>query len=91
VPQFSIPHDLSAGAVTSGASTYYVKWLDRELRLAQVPLANCATLGLPALASFTMPGSEDVQDPSDGTRPAVYIGTKPALTSAPAVIHGVVQ
>lgn len=91
VPQFSIPHDLAAGAVTSGPSTYYVKWLDRELRLAQVPLANCATLGLPALASFTLPGSADVQDPSDGTQPAVYIGAKPALTSAPAVIHGVVQ
>ncbi len=91
VPQFTIPHSLTTGLVTNGGSTYYVKWLDRELRLAEQPLGSCSGLALPSVGSLSLPSASDVQDPSDATNTTVYIGAKPTLTSAPAVIHGVVQ
>ena len=91
VPQFNSPHSLTTGLVTNGGSTYYVKWLDRELRLAEQPLGSCSGLALPSVGSLSLPSASDVQDPSDATNTTVYIGAKPTLTSAPAVIHGVVQ
>lgn len=91
VPRFSIPYSLTAGRVTRNATPYYVKWLDRELRLAPQPLGHCAALTLPSPGGLTLPDAGDVQDPSDPAQPAVYIGPKPSLTLAPAVIHGVVQ
>ncbi len=91
VPQFSIPFSLTAGVVTHDSTPYYVKWLDRELRLAEEPAGNCSALTLPSLGGLTLPSAGDVLDPSDPAQTSVYIGTKPAVTSAPAVIHGVVR
>lgn len=91
VPRFSIPFSLATGVVTHNATPYYVKWLDRELRLAEESLGTCSALTLPTLGSLTLPTAGDVQDPSDPAQASVYIGPKPSVTSAPAVIHGVVQ
>lgn len=91
VPRFSIPFSLTTGVVTHASTPYYVKWLDRELRLAEEPLGNCGTLTLPSIGGLTLPTAADVQDPSDPAQTSVYIGTKPSITSAPTVIHGVVR
>lgn len=91
VPNFTVPYDRTVGIVTDGGTSYWVKWLDRELRLAKVANGNCSGLTLPSVGSLSLPTSADVVDPSDPANTAVYIGTKPALQSAPAVIHGVVQ
>jgi hypothetical protein len=91
VPLFSIPFSLSTGTVTQGASSYYVKWLDRELRLSEQALGSCSTLTLPSIGGLTLPTSGDVLDPSDPANTSVYIGAKPSVTDAPSVVHGVVQ
>jgi hypothetical protein len=79
-PDFS----LQAGAVVSDGSTnYFVKPIDQEIRFGKVSDSLCSSLTLPTTA--TLPTA------SSSTDPRTTIGTKPTLTSAPAVIHGVVQ
>lgn len=79
-PDFS----LRAGAVVSDGSTnYFVKPIDQEIRFGKVSDSLCSSLTLPTTA--TLPTA------SSSTDPRTTIGTKPTLTSAPAVIHGVVQ
>ena len=41
-------------------------------------------------ANTTLPTVSDVQDPSDPAS-SIYIGTKPAVTDAPRVVHGEVK
>lgn len=90
VPSFVIPHDSTAGQVSDGTKTYLVKWLDREIRFAKKPLSACTAAGLTVPANVTLPTASDLKDPSDPAS-SVYIGTKPAVTSAPRVIHGDVK
>jgi len=82
-PEFS----LRAGAEIEDASDstikYYVKPIDQEIRFAKVADSNCSSLTLPTTA--TLP-SIPVGDDAKST-----LGPQPTVTSAPAVIHGVVQ
>lgn len=88
--KFTIPFDTTNGVVTAnaGATTYYVKPLDKEVRLANVLTSTCTTAGLtvPATGSVTLPAVTDWVDPA-----ATNVGTKPTVTDAPRVIHGVKQ
>lgn len=90
VPSFAIPYDQTIGKVTNGSTTYLVKWLDREIRLAKKTVADCTAAGLSLPSGVTLPTSAGLKDPSSSSSD-VYIGTKPTVTDAPRVIHGVVQ
>jgi len=79
VPAFSIKDGTE---LTSNGQSYYVRYLDRELRLAKVADSNCAGLTLPLTA--TLPGA-----PSSDARTST--GAAPSVTDAPKVIEGVVQ
>ncbi len=87
--KFSIPFDTTNGVVTAGATTYYVKPLDKEIRLAKIPTATCTTAGLavPAAGSVTLPVV------GDWINPTTSAGTKPTFATVPApqMIHGVKQ
>lgn len=78
VPAFSIR---DGAELTNGGTTYYAKYLDREMRFGKVADGNCSSLTLPAGA--TLPGA-----PSDDPRSN---GLSPTVTDAPKVVHGVVQ
>ena len=79
-PDFS----LRADAIVSDSSTnYFVKPIDQEIRFGKVSDSFCSSLTLPTTA--TLPTA------SSSTDPRTTIGAKPTVTSAPAVIHGVVQ
>ncbi len=88
-PDFSIPYDPVIGVVTSGTTTYLVKPLDKEVRLAHVLPTVCSGAGLlaPAIGSVTLPTAANWIDPTPSA------GTKPVFTTVPApqVIHGVKQ
>lgn len=88
VPEFVIPMSETTGVVTSGNTSYLVKWLDREIRFARKSLATCGSLAAPT--NVTLPTAAGLQDPSDANSTA-YIGTKPTVTGAPRVIHGDVK
>jgi hypothetical protein len=94
VPQFAIPAidpgTQQPSTVTYGSTTYLVKWLDREIRFAQLPLGTCTGAGLALPSSLALPQASSAVDTSDPNGPG-FIGTKPAVTTAPAVIQGVVQ
>ncbi|MEJ1966884.1 MAG: hypothetical protein WDO56_37235 [Gammaproteobacteria bacterium] len=92
VPSFAIPYDETRGRVTStdGQTAYLAKWLDREIRFAQKPLASCTTAGLALPSNVALPSQSDLKDPTDSSSD-VYIGTKPTVTAAPRVIHGDVK
>ena len=90
VPSFVIPHDTTTGVVTADGTTYYVKWLEREIRFARKPLSVCDTAGLTVPSGITLPTAADLKDPSDPASD-VYIGARPSVTSAPRVIHGEVK
>lgn len=87
-PNFNIPFDQTLGVVSAtvsgAATTYYVKPLNKEVRLANV---TCAAAGLSTngLTTGTLPVSTDFQDPTS------KVGTKPTVTAAPRVIQGVKQ
>lgn len=83
--KFSIPFDATTGVVTAGATTYYVKPLDKEVRLAKV---DCAAAGGLSTTGLTNAGLPVVGGWSD---PTATVGTKPTVTAAPQVIHGVKQ
>ena len=87
VPEFSIP-DGATMTLTSSNTPLIVKALDSELRLAKVA---CGTTSLAQPSSTaTLPSVSDVHDPSNPTD-VDYLGTKPTVTDAPKVIHGVIQ
>lgn len=88
VSAFMIPMDETTGRVTSGSTTYLVKWLGREIRFAIKPAGDCASLALPD--GVALPTAADMKNPAD-TQSPVYIGTKPVVTGAPRVIHGEVM
>jgi hypothetical protein len=88
VPDFVIPFDATVGQVSSGNTTYLVKWLEREIRFASKSLSECSTLTLPA--NTTLPTLSDLKDPSDPASD-IYVGTKPAVTTAPRVVQGEVK
>ena len=74
--------------LTSSNTPLIVKALDSELRLAKVA---CGTTSLAQPSSTaTLPSVSDVHDPSNPTD-VDYLGTKPTVTDAPKVIHGVIQ
>lgn len=89
VPAFVIPFDTTHGVVRNGSTTYYVKWLDRELRFSQVGSGNCSALTLPS-SGIALPQEADFLNPgvSGG---ANYIGAVPTVTAAPRVIDGEVK
>lgn len=90
---FSIPFDATLGVVTATvagvATTYLVKPLDKEIRLAHASLPTCTAAGLtaPAAGTITLPAATSFIDPTTSA------GTKPTFATAPApqVIHGVKQ
>jgi hypothetical protein len=87
VPAFDI---IDGSSVTGGGSTYYVKFLERELRLSQLSGtadASCKlALSLPS-SSLTLPGAASIT-----VDPVTTNGASPTLPSAkPAVIDGIVQ
>jgi len=90
VPQFTIPtsNDGSITTLTDETDStiqYYVKPLQVEQRMKADPSSACSTLSLTDFSSYSLP------DMSLWTDPVVADGTKPSVTSAPAVIGGVVQ
>ncbi len=90
MPEFIIPFDQATGTVSAGGTSYLVKWLDREIRFAKKDVAVCQAAGLSLPVGVTLPDNSSLQDPSDPAS-AIYIGSKPAVTDAPRVIHGAVQ
>jgi hypothetical protein len=88
VPEFVIPMSDTTGVVTAGSTNYLVKWLDREIRFARKSPSACGSLAVPT--NVTLPTSTGVQNPADPVSSA-YIGVKPAVTTAPRVIHGDVK
>jgi hypothetical protein len=84
VPAFALADGTS---LTMGSRSLLTLALDAELRLAPV---SCTTAGLStASVTATLPTTLP-KDPSSPSDPA-YIGTAPVLSSAPAVIDGVLQ
>lgn len=90
VPEFMIPFDQTVGKVTRGGTTYLVKWLDREIRLAKKNVSVCSGAGLNLPSGVVLPTSGNLKDPSNSGSD-VYIGSKPTVTAAPRVIHGEVM
>jgi hypothetical protein len=90
VPEFIVPFDQTAGKVTNGSTTYLVKWLDREIRLAKKNVSVCSGAGLNLPSGIGLPTSAGLKDPSNASSD-VYIGVKPVVTDAPRVIHGEVK
>lgn len=90
VPEFMIPFDQTTGIATNGSTTYFVKWLDREIRLAKKDVSVCTGAGLSLPSGISLPDGTGLKDPSNASSD-VYIGTAPTVTSAPRVIHGEVQ
>ena len=88
VPAFDI---LDGASVTNGASSYYVKYLERELRLARLSgsaEASCkATLSLGSAAALTLPDASSIT-----VDPVTTNGAEPTPANPkPAVIDGIVQ
>jgi hypothetical protein len=90
VPAFVIPFDATVGRVSGESSQYLVKWLDREIRFARKDPAVCGAAGLNLPSGIVLPTQSDLRNPSDPSA-AIFIGTKPTVTSAPRVIHGDVK
>jgi hypothetical protein len=90
VSDFVIPVNATTGRVSAGDTQYLVKWLNREIRLASKPFSECAALPLPDPGAVTLPTAADLRNPAN-PQSEIYIGAKPALTSAPRVIQGEVM
>jgi hypothetical protein len=92
VPSFSIPDTTGQNVVTDAQDStkqYLVKWLNKEIRFKKLTdPTSCATLTLGSTSQ--LPDTSGLKDPSHSASD-IYIGTKPTLTDAPRVIHGVVQ
>ena len=84
VPAFTIPPSQTDGSltkVTVDTTEYLVKPLELEQRMLKVDVGNCSSL---SVTPYSLPDLD-----TEWTDPA--IGTEPVVTSAPAVIGGVVQ
>jgi hypothetical protein len=82
VAAFVIPE---GSTLSDGSNSYYVKPLEQELRLKNVPASNCSALALPTIADIDMPGQSGFVDPRNTN------GPMPDVTGAPRVIQGVLQ
>jgi hypothetical protein len=84
VPAFVIPPTQTNGSLTTvtvDATEYLVKPLELEQRMMKVDVGACSAL---SVTSYTLPDlATEWADPA--------IGAEPSVTSAPAVIGGVVQ
>ncbi len=93
ISAFQIPYDANLGVVTASnngvTTTYLVKWLNRQILLAQKPNSTCTGAGL-VTAAATLPDASGLQDPSSSSS-SVYNGVEPSITSAPRVIQGQVM
>jgi len=90
VPQFTIPTSNGGNLTTLVDETdstiqYYVKPLLVEQRMMADSLSVCSTLSLTDFTAYTLP------DMSLWSDPVAADGPEPSVTSAPAVIGGVVQ
>ncbi|HEY0938609.1 MAG TPA: hypothetical protein VGE08_00810 [Steroidobacter sp.] len=90
VASFTIPFNATQGQVVSGADTYLVKWLEREIRFAPKALSVCESAGLELPENVSLPTSAGLQNPSDPAS-AAYIGPKPTISAAPRVVDGEVK
>lgn len=99
VPQFVIPYDPAAspqqGVVTATsaanvATTYLVKWQQRQIRFANKGLSACSNDRLQVPTNIVLPTATGLQDPSSASS-SVYLGAQPTVTTAPRVIQGVVE
>ena len=95
VPQFVIPYDPAQGVVTTTSSanvatTYLVKWQQRQIRFANKGLSVCSNARLQVPTNIVLPTAAALQDPSN-SRSSVYLGAEPTVTAAPRVIQGVVE
>jgi len=92
VPAFVIPFDAVQGTVTGTLAgvqgTYYVKWLDREVRFKKLATAACVALTLPG--GLALPDGTDFKNPGLATS-ADYIGVEPVVTGTPRVIDGALK
>ena len=96
-PEFSIPTSLvsvatvpyTQGTVVAGTA-YLIKALQKEVRLANVPLSSCSGLTVPGTGAITLPNpsASEIQSISATAR---SIGAMPTFNPQPAprVIHGV--
>lgn len=86
VPGFDI---VDGATLSEGSSTYYVKFLERELRLGRLTGAADTTCkaAVSLSSSLTLPGAASLTN-----SPAMTLGTMPTVTTTkPAVIDGIVQ
>jgi hypothetical protein len=91
VPSFQIPFDTVNGvAMGTGNTTYYIKWLDREIRFANKDPSVCSAASLTLPSNITLPTAGNLKDPGD-VNSDIYIGVRPTVTDAPRVIHGDVK
>lgn len=91
VPSFQIPFDTVSGVATgAGNTTYYIKWLDREIRFANKNPSVCSAASLTLPANITLPTAGDLKDPGNANSD-IYIGIRPVVNEAPRVIHGDVK
>ncbi len=99
VAQFIIPYAPDAnpqqGVVTGTdpsnlTTTYLVKWLQLQIRLANKGLSVCANDNLKVPTNIVLPTAAGLQNPSDSSS-SVYLGIEPVVTAAPRVIQGVVE
>lgn len=82
VPEFTIP----AGSTVldeDGVTSYLVKPLEVEQRMAKAPISSCNNIDVVDLKSLWPNLSTDWKDPD--------LGTEPEITDPPKVIAGVVQ
>ncbi len=90
VSAFEIPDDPTVGVVSSGQTTYLVKWLQREILFAQQNLSVCTAAALNLPVGVSLPDTTSLQNTTDPNSP-IYIGAKPTVTGQPRVIQGVVE
>ena len=86
VPAFDI---VDGSVVSEGSTNYYVKFLERELRLSKLSGsdATACKAALPLPVGLTLPGPSSLT-----VNPVTTIGTTPAVSNPkPAVIDGIVQ
>jgi len=88
VPAFVIPYDTVLGKVTSGNTTYLVKWLEREIRFAVKDAGVCANLAAPT--DIVLPTAAELKDPSNSSSD-IYLGIRPEVTDPVRVIQGEVK
>ncbi len=85
VPAFDI---VDGSAVTDGSQNYYVKFLEREMRLSKVSCGVVSgSLSLSAASALALPDASLVN-----VNPKTTLGSEPTPASTkPAVIDGIVQ